>query len=156
MLERAEKVKKRVEGLGGKVGAAGVDEEAEEAAVLRRGARINGFQADVWRGCPPDFEFAGATFHDARQPQLADEQLALDPEWAPLPESMWKAEDGMWKVRQGPGADCSVTAGLGACIAHNARWGTKVSHCAACMTAGGSEGSLACMASMRDSPVLTR
>lgn len=128
VLERAEKVKKRVEGLGSRVGAAGVDEEAEEAAVVRRGERINGFQASIWRGPPPDFEFSGAPFRDLRQPQLADEQIALGPEWAPLPPAMWEVEDGKWEVRQGPGADCSVTAGLGACIAHNDRWGTKVCH----------------------------
>jgi hypothetical protein len=125
VLERAEKVKRRIEGLGGRVGAASVDEEAEEAAVVRRGARINGFQAALWRA-PPDFEFAGAVWSDARQPDLAAEQLALSPEWAPVPASAWDAPPGMWEVRQGPGADCSVTAGLGACIAHNARWGTMV------------------------------
>ncbi|KLT45989.1 calpain-like protease palB/RIM13 [Cutaneotrichosporon oleaginosum] len=125
VLERAEKVKKRIEGLGGRVGAASVDEEAEEAAVVRRGAVINGFKAEVWR-TPPDYEFTGAAWRDTRQPDLAAEQLALSPEWAPLPDSAWDAPPGMWEVRQGPGADCSVTAGLGACIAHNARWGTKL------------------------------
>ncbi|GMK56635.1 hypothetical protein CspeluHIS016_0304750 [Cutaneotrichosporon spelunceum] len=118
VLERAEKVKRRIEGLGGRVGAASVDEDAEEAAVVRRGARVNGFTAAVWR-TPADFEYTGTVFRDTRQPDLAAEQLALSPEWAPLADTAWEARRGMWEVRQGPGADCSVTAGLGACIAHN-------------------------------------
>ncbi|BEI82526.1 hypothetical protein CcaverHIS002_0303940 [Cutaneotrichosporon cavernicola] len=125
VLERAEKVKRRIEELGGRVGAASVDEAAEEAAVVRRGARVNGFTAECWR-TPAYFEYTGPVFIDTRQPDLALEQLALSPEWAALPDTMWDAPRGMWEVCQGPGADCSVTAGLGACIAHNARWGTKL------------------------------
>jgi len=127
VLERAEKVKRRIEELGGRVGALEVDAASEEAAVLRRGGSINGVKADVWR-LPPDREFTGPEFRDTHQPELAQEQLRLDPSWAPLPPSAWTGLKGAhWCVRQGPGADCSVTAGLGACLAHNERWGTTVS-----------------------------
>lgn len=129
VLERAEKVKRRIEELGGRVGTAAVDEEAGEAAVCRRGANMNGIVADIWRASPPDRDFQGETYRDSFHLELAEEQLANDPEWAELPASAWEQDDGStaWEVKQGPGADCSVTAGLGACLAHNQRWGTSVS-----------------------------
>ncbi|TXT11061.1 hypothetical protein VHUM_01812 [Vanrija humicola] len=132
VLERAEKVKRRVEELGGRVGSTEIDDEAEEAAVIRRGSRINGANAEVWRGPPPDREFTlsakEGVFRDGLQPELAVEQLALDPEWAELPASAWEDVEAStsWAVRQGPGADCSITAGLGSSLAHNTRWGTKL------------------------------
>lgn len=128
VLERAEKVKKRVDELGGRVGAPEVTDELEEAAVRRRAATVNRIVADVWR-TPPDREFTSNThYRDAVQPELAQQQIKLDPEWAELPEEAWTGPStGRWEVRQGPGADCSVTAGIGACLAHNARWGTTVS-----------------------------
>lgn len=124
VLDRAEKVKRRIEELGGRVGVVEVDEAAEEAAVLRRGERMNGVQLGIWR-VPPDGEFVGERFVDD-QPELAQEQIRLDPHWAELPPSAWEGSSS-WNVRQGPGADCSVTAGLGACLAHNSRWGGTVS-----------------------------
>lgn len=131
VLERAEKVKRRVEELGGRVSNPEVADELEESAVLRRSSRINNVSAEAWRAAPPDREFSSsAPFVDPAQPDLASEQLVLDPEWAELPRGAWDVSpSGHWEVRQGPGADCSVTAGLGACLSHNEKWGTKVGRC---------------------------
>lgn len=131
MLERAEKVKKRIIELGGRVGAAEVDDDAEEAAVFRRASRFNNIVAEPWIGPPSDREFLGERYQDRAEPDLADEQIAHDPEWADGPPSSWALKGSDWQVRQGPGADCSVTAGIGSCLAHNARWGTTVCSCAA-------------------------
>ncbi|EKD04298.1 hypothetical protein A1Q2_01329 [Trichosporon asahii var. asahii CBS 8904] len=124
VLERAEKVKKRITELGGRVGAAEIDDEAEEAAVCRRASRFNNVVAELWRAPPPDREFVGDRYRDQTQPELADEQLAHDPEWAEVSPSLWDLKGADWQVSQGPGADCSVTAGIGSCLAHNERWGT--------------------------------
>jgi len=127
VLERAEKVKKRIEDLGGHVGKVGAGDEVEEEAVMTRGGVMNGVKLDSWR------EPSASTFRTPvealeRQPELAKEQEALDPEWAPVNPSSWDIELGQskWVVRQGPGADCSVVAGLGACLEHNRRWNTTV------------------------------
>lgn len=129
VLERAEKVKKRILELGGRVGAAEIDDEAEEAAVCRRASRFNNIVAEPWRAPPPDREFVGDRYRDLTQPELADEQLARDPEWEEVTPSLWDLKGSDWQVSQGPGADCSVTAGIGSCLAHNQRWGTTVSWC---------------------------
>jgi hypothetical protein len=127
VLERAEKVKRRIEALGGRVGTREVDGVAEEAAVLRRGGILNGVKAEVWRSAPHDSEFLGEVFVDT-QPELAKEQERADPVWKPVAAAGWEVVRVHGAgVRQGPGADCSVTAGLGSCLAHNERWGTTVS-----------------------------
>lgn len=90
VLERAEKVKKRILELGGRVGAAETDDEAEEAAVCRRASRFNNVVAEPWRAPPPDREFVGDRYRDLTQPELADEQLAHDPEWAEVTPSLWE------------------------------------------------------------------
>ena len=107
-------------------------DEGEEDAVRRRGSVMNGVnmesgvepREDVWR-----LGKDGA-FRDAQQPELADEQIALGPEWAEMPLSAWSTREDKgtrWITKQGPGADCSVVAGLGVCMEHNRRWGTAVS-----------------------------
>jgi calpain-7 len=136
VLERAEKVKRRIEALGGRVGAQGLDEAAEEAAVVRRGGVVNGVQCGMWASggeLSGEVDSGGergvVLFRDSAQPELAAEQIRLEPSWTTLPDASWTTitTTGRWTVRQGPGADCSVTAGLGACLAHNERWGTTVS-----------------------------
>jgi len=129
VLERAEKVKKRIEDLGGHVGKVGAEDEVEEAAVVARGGNMNGVKLEIWRDPSPGALRAVGEAVEV-QPELAKEQEALDPEWAPLPASAWDTNlgQGKWVVRQGPGADCSVVAGLGACLEHNSRWNTSVSY----------------------------
>ncbi|RSH94436.1 cysteine protease [Saitozyma podzolica] len=127
VLERAEKVKKRVEELGGHVGRAGVGDEGEEAAVVRRGGRLHGIETELWR-IPSEREFVGETWRGV-QPELAEEQIKLRAQWAETPREAWKTqmEKGRrWVVRQGVGADCSVVAGLGVCLEHDRRWGTSL------------------------------
>lgn len=132
VLERAEKVKARVEELGGHIGKAVVGDEGEEGAIRRRGRLMNGIQLDEWTE-PHEREWRlgkEGMYRDTRQPELADEQKALDAEWAELPISYWivkEDKETRWMVKQGPGADCSVVAGLGVCMNHNRRWGTTVS-----------------------------
>lgn len=128
VLERAEKVKKRAEELGGHVGRAGMGDEGEEAAVVRRAGRLHGIETELWR-IPSDREFVGEPWRGV-QPELAEEQIKLRAEWAETPREAWKAQmdkGRRWVVRQGVGADCSVVAGLGVCLEHDRRWGTSVS-----------------------------
>lgn len=133
VLERAEKVKKRVEDLGGKVGKSEVGDEGEEAAVRRRGGRINAVDVDEWRGSPSNRDFAlpaGGTPYLGLRPELAQEQLEAGVEWVPAPTGGWDGEQADKEVRyavtQGVGADCSVVAGTSVCLEHNRRWGTSV------------------------------
>jgi len=132
VLERAEKVKRRVEEFGGQVGRAEIGDEGEEGAARRRGGVMNGVQIDMWVE-PSEREWSigkEGVFRDSRQPELADEQKALNAEWAELPTSTWDVDEEKHIrliVQQGPGADCSVVAGLGVCIEHNRKWGTTVS-----------------------------
>ncbi len=94
---------------------------------------MNGIQMEMWSE-PSEREFVAGKegmFRDSRQPELADEQKALDAEWAEVPQSASDVEEDKekWMVKQGPGADCSVVAGLGVCIEHNRKWGSTVSDC---------------------------
>lgn len=125
MLERAEKVKRRIEDLGGHVGKVGVGDEVEEEAIIRRGGSINGLDLDIWNGTPPSLRGVEDV---GPQPELAKEQEELDPEWAEPPGQAWESQfgDERWVIRQGPGADCSVVAGFGACLEHNRRWNATV------------------------------
>jgi calpain-7 len=110
------------------VGRAGVGDEGEEAAVVRRGGRLHGIETESWR-IPSDREFVGEPWRGV-QPELAEEQIKLRAEWAETPREAWKAQmdkGRRWVVRQGVGADCSVVAGLGVCLEHDRRWGTSVS-----------------------------
>ena len=128
VLERAEKVKARVEELGGQVGKADVGEVGEEQGVLRRGGVMNGVQMELWIE-PSEREWKGL-FRDGSQPELANEQKALQAEWAELSETAWDVGRGKlerWVVRQGPVADCSVVAALGVCMDHNRRYASTVS-----------------------------
>lgn len=139
VLERAEKVKKRVEELGGKVGKSEVGDEGEEAAVVRRGGRVNGIEIEEWRGVPSDREFAlhgraGGGFDPpfvGLKPELAQEQIAAGVEWASTNPSSWHSvlpAGQRCVVTQGTGADCSVVAGMSVCLEHDRRWGTNVSN----------------------------
>ena len=122
VLERAEKVKKRIESLGGHVGKIEVSDDVEEEKIIARGGHINGFNLDLWTDGRIDY--GGPVV----QPELAREQTDLDPEWATVEDEEWDVDlsKERWVVRQGPGADCSVVAGFGACLEHNRRWGTSV------------------------------
>ena len=90
---------------------------------------MNGVKLEIWREPSPGALRAVGEAVEV-QPELAKEQEALDPEWAPVPTGAWDINPGRhkWVVRQGPGADCSVVAGLGACLEHNRRWNTSVSY----------------------------
>jgi len=69
-------------------------------------------------------------FRVSRQPELSDEQKSLNAEWADSISSSWDVkldQETQWSVKQGPGADCSVVAGLGVCLEHNRKWSTTVS-----------------------------
>lgn len=128
VLERAEKVKRRIESLGGQVGKVEAGDEGVEAAVARRSGAINGLQLDEWRGDPPDTWFEGedGQFREEREPDMPD----VDVIWQEVDRGAWDIDMGKverWTVRQGTGADCSVAAGLGVCIEHNRLWDTKVS-----------------------------
>ena len=132
VLERAEKVKARIEEIGGHVGKAASSDEGEEEAVKRRGGVMNAIHMDFWTGSPPerDFRDGGQPYQGAVQPELAKEQDELEPEWTELPKSMWDVKmkkEERWVAKQGPGADCSVVAGIAVCLEHNRRWGTTVS-----------------------------
>ncbi|KAK1920912.1 calpain-like protease palB/RIM13 [Papiliotrema laurentii] len=121
VLERAEKVKRRIEDLGGHVGKVGVSDEVEEEAILHRGGVMNGVHLDMWT--PGLIRYEG----DIAQPELAEEQEELGPEWADVDPATWSiSTSNEWVVRQGHGADCSVVAGFGACLEHNRRWGTSL------------------------------
>ena len=134
VLDRAEKVKAKIEELGGQVGRVDTGDEAEEADIVRRGGKINGLELSVWSE-PYEREFEigkGAVFRDKEQTELAVEQVELDPEWAEVGKDEWdrSQEEGRVVVTQGAGADCSVVAGLTVCLEHNRRWKRKV--CVGC------------------------
>jgi calpain-7 len=126
ILERAEKVKKRIEDLGGQVGKVEISDEAEENAILRRSGHVNGLDLELWKE-PSRRDFDGEAYKEARQPDMPN----VDVEWKQPSDDAWEAlipEDEIWTVKQGSGADCSVSAGLGVCLAHNRRWRTRVSY----------------------------
>lgn len=131
VLERAEKVKTRIEELGGQVGKVGVGDAGEEESVRRRGGTMNGVDIPTW-SIPSDGDFEPGKeglFRLRQQPDLAMPLEQPPAEWAELPEISWNSRilpDERWVVNQGVGADCSVVAGLGVCLDHNRRWGTRV------------------------------
>ncbi|WVQ83588.1 hypothetical protein IAT38_005729 [Cryptococcus sp. DSM 104549] len=126
VLERAEKIKARIEQLGGRVGKAQVGDEGEEAAVLRRGSSVNGVEVDLWVE-PSGKLDAGEEWRDREQPELAEAQLSKDPEWREVPRESWGqgVKKGEWVMMQGPVADCSVVAAMGVGLEHEKRFGTK-------------------------------
>jgi calpain-7 len=131
VLDRAEKVKARVEELGGHVGKVDVGDEGVEEDIRRRGGRMNGLELGLWRE-PAEREFRGEVYRDAAQPDLADEQVRLGAELAPVENEAWDVrmptgQAERWVVTQGAGADCSVVAGIGVCLEHNKRWKRRVS-----------------------------
>jgi calpain-7 len=130
VLSRAEKVKKRVESLGGSVGKVVGDDAAEEENILRRGGGMNGLKLDLW-SVPShrDFESAGGTlkWREEEEPDMPD----VDVVWSDIGTEEWdcavdRETKERWVVRQGTGADCSVAAGLGVSLEHNRLWGTRV------------------------------
>lgn len=129
MLERAEKVKSRIEQLGGHVAKAEMGDEGEEVAVLRRGSLINGVAVELWR--PPGDRFdAGEWYREAVQPESAAAQLDMDPEWKDIQPSSWQQQasnESDWVMRQGPVSDCSIVAAMGVGVKHGEQFGTAVS-----------------------------
>jgi calpain-7 len=140
VLERAEKVKTRIKELGGVVGKAVLDDEGEESAIIRRGGIINGISAETWRS-PNGDEFKMSKtgeYIDVRQPVLAREQVERGAIWQRVEAKEWDvavSEDEKWVIRQGPGADCSVVAGLSVCYEHDRKHQTKVT-ISTCMAHG--------------------
>ncbi|ORY29529.1 hypothetical protein BCR39DRAFT_531983 [Naematelia encephala] len=133
VLERAEKIKLRIAQLGDQVGRAAVGDAGEEDNIVRRGGIINGVVTEIWNEAGPSCsEFTlgkQGVWTDASQPPLAKEQIALSPEWAEIDKDSWNVTEensSRWMVKQGPGADCSVVAGLGVCMEHNRLWGTRL------------------------------
>lgn len=123
-MERAEKVKKRIESLGGQVAKIDPGDEGPEAAVIRRGGYMNGIKLDEWRE-PNPREFEGAEYRDVKEPDMPD----VDVVWKDIGREEWDCDVGkeeVWTVRQGTGADCSVAAGLGVSLEHNRLWDSRV------------------------------
>lgn len=124
VLERAEKVKKRIEDLGGHVARVDPGDEGAEEAVVRRGGVMNGHKLGLWRE-PSPREFEGGEFREGEEPDMPD----VDVIWRDIGKEEWDCEvskDEVWTVRQGTGADCSVAAGLGVSLEHNRLWGSNV------------------------------
>ena len=131
-MGRAEKVKQRIESLGGKVGKVEIGDEGVEAAVKRRSGLINGLQLSEWTGEPSSREFQTSSKNGAYREDVQPEMPDVDVEWTKIEDKEWECMIGpgeRWTVRQGTGADCSVSAGLGVCIEHNRTWHTTVRHC---------------------------
>ncbi|EIW69089.1 hypothetical protein TREMEDRAFT_39376 [Tremella mesenterica DSM 1558] len=133
VLERAEKIKRRVEELGGQVGKASVGDEGEEKAVLRRGRKINSYEFEEW------VEPSSREFDIGEEGRWKGDELALphregpvdwlestNLSWTGFEEKMRRRGQGRCVVRQGIGADCSIAAALTVCLEHNCRWGTKL------------------------------
>lgn len=129
MLERAEKVKSRIEQLGGHVAKVEIGDRGEEKAVLRRASLVNGVAVELWQ--PPGDRFdAGESYREAVQPELAAAQLDMDPEWKDIQADCWLHQtpnEGDWVMRQGPVSDCSVVAAMGVGVKHGEQFGTAVS-----------------------------
>jgi calpain-7 len=124
VLERAEKVKKRIEGLGGQVAKIDPGDEGTENAVVRRGGLMNGCKLDLWHE-PSPREFEGSEYREVKEPDMPD----VDVVWKDIGKEEWACDVGredVWTVRQGTGADCSVAAGLGVSLEHNRLWDSKV------------------------------
>ncbi|OXB33391.1 calpain-like protease palB/RIM13 [Cryptococcus neoformans] len=126
VLERAEKVKSRIEQLGGHVAKAEIGDRGEEKAVLRRASLVNGVAVELWQ--PPGDRFdAGESYREAVQPELAAAQLDMDPEWKDIQADCWLHQapnEGDWVMRQGPVSDCSVVAAMGVGVKHGEQFGT--------------------------------
>lgn len=145
VLGRAEKVKQRIEQLGGKVGKVDVGDEGLEAAVKRRAGAINGLQLPESTSEPSPREFEasakadGVRYREGTEPEMPE----VDVEWTEIDDDEWDyvmRPEERWTVRQGTGADCSVAAGLGVCIEHNRTWNTNVSNLIEADTAHGVRG----------------
>lgn len=124
VLERAEKVKKRIEDLGGHVGKVDPGDEGLENAVVRRGGLMNGCKLDLWTE-PMERDFEGEKFREREEPDMPD----VDVVWRDIRREQWEVDAGkeeVWTVRQGTGADCSVAAGLGVSLEHDRLWDSKV------------------------------
>ncbi|WWD16725.1 hypothetical protein CI109_101156 [Kwoniella shandongensis] len=127
VLDRAEKIKSRVEQLGGQVGKAEVGDAGEEAAILRRGGKVNGLDLPFWVE-PKESWFVGEhEYRDEVQPELAEEQIKAQAEWRELPVDTWdqNSEEDGFSMRQGPIGDCSVVVAIGVKLQHNKDFGTK-------------------------------
>ena len=129
LLERAEKVKRRIETLGDQAGKAAVNDAIQEEGIFRRSGRINGCECEVWvEPNQADFEPGDEPYketswmdrtiggHDVDFVRAAPE--AWENEWGPI---------ARWMAVQGIGEDCSIAAVLGACLEHNRRHGSTVS-----------------------------
>jgi hypothetical protein len=148
VLERAEKVKKRIEDLGGHVGKVDPGDEGLESAVVRRGGLMNGLKLDQWTG-PPTRGFDGEVYRE-KEPDMPD----VDVVWRDIDEAEWEPpvnKDEAWIVRQGTGADCSVAAGLGVSLEHDRLWGSKV-----CPNLGMADNSKADLVSLAPAPYIQK
>ncbi|ORX36377.1 hypothetical protein BD324DRAFT_651615 [Kockovaella imperatae] len=134
VLERAEKVKKKIESLGGSVGKALMTDEGEEEKIKARSSTLNGIKAEIWEGHGIQAELRDTKpYIDGLQPELTDEAAKLDHSWHAQPDSHWGRDinkTDRWVARQGLGADCSVVAALSGCMEHNRKWGTNLAESA--------------------------
>ncbi|WVQ94450.1 hypothetical protein IAU59_001529 [Kwoniella sp. CBS 9459] len=126
VLERAEKIKARIESLGSQAGRVEIGDQGEEGAVLRRGGKINGVNVDLWSE-PVNRYFEGERYREEYQPELAEEQIKRLPVWKEVPPESWDNVSGdEWVMRQGPVSDCSVVAAMGVELGHNRNFGTDL------------------------------
>ncbi|WWC68846.1 uncharacterized protein I206_102782 [Kwoniella pini CBS 10737] len=125
VLERAEKIKSRIESLGGQVGKVEIGDEGEEAAILRRGSKVNGIDVPLWNGEPGSREFEDERYTEIRQPELADEQIRHNPIWREVPAENWDNQGDNWILKQGPVSDCSVVAAIGVNLEHDRQFGSS-------------------------------
>nr|ODN98585.1 calpain-like protease palB/RIM13 [Cryptococcus depauperatus CBS 7855] len=126
ILERAEKIKARIEQLGGFVGKVEIGVAGEELAVLFRGSTINGVDAPLWVK-PESHMDEGDLFRESEQPELAGSQLELDPEWREIAEDIWRLQTSKSEhtMKQGLVSDCSIVAAMGVGIEHGKRFKTE-------------------------------
>ncbi|WWC87652.1 uncharacterized protein L201_002542 [Kwoniella dendrophila CBS 6074] len=117
VLERAEKIKGKIENLGSQVGRVEITDQGEELAILRRSSKVNGIDIPLWTSEPCKNEFQSIEkFIDDRQPELAEEQLKHNPLWKEIPPDCWDtkySDNSSWILKQGPVSDCSVVVALG-------------------------------------------
>ena len=114
----------------------------EEDIIRQRGSVINGISTRIWPA-PHDgvseLDTEWEPFMDGTQPDIPATASSSNVNWHGMSSACWESKPTArerWVVRQGPGADCSVVAGLSVCLEHNRRWRSRVSLVAGVPTSG--------------------